>query len=330
MQYRHLGRWGVSVSPLCLGTMNFGWEETGTDEDESFGIMDRALEHGINFFDTANVYGWRKDGVRGEGVTERIIGRWFAQGGGRRERVVLATKVYGQMGEWPNESRLSAIHVRRACDESLRRLQTDHIDLYQFHHVDRETPWEEIWQAIETLVQAGKILYVGSSNFAGWHIAQANERASARNFVGLVSEQCRYNLTVRTVELEVLPACEHYGLGVIPWSPLAGGVLGGALRPPDDGRRATDSIRSEVDKRRGQLEAYEKLCAELGESPADVAVAWLLANPVVTAPIIGPRTVGQLDQAIRSTEVELSDEFLRELDRIFPGPGGPGPEAWAW
>jgi aryl-alcohol dehydrogenase-like predicted oxidoreductase len=330
MDYVHLGRLGLKVSPLCLGTMNFGWDVPGTDEEEAFRIMDRALDHGINFFDTANVYGWRGGNGRGEGITEQILGRWFAQGGRRRERVVLATKVYGEMGTWPNESRLSAVNIRRACDESLRRLQTDRIDLYQFHHVDRETPWEEIWQAIEQLVQAGKVLYAGSSNFGGWHISEANEAAKRRDFLGLVSEQCRYNLTVRTVEMEVLPACERYGLGVIPWSPLAGGILGGALQKAAEGRRASEQIRAEVDERRPQVEAYEALCGEMGERPADVAVAWLLANPVVTAPIIGPRTVDQLDAAMRSLEISLEPETVSRLDEIWPGPGGAAPEAWAW
>jgi aryl-alcohol dehydrogenase-like predicted oxidoreductase len=330
MEYVHLGRLGLKVSPLCLGTMNFGWDLPGTDEAEAFQIMDRALEHGINFFDTANVYGWYEGGGRGEGITEQILGRWFAQGDRRRDRVVLATKVYGDMGDWPNESRLSALNIRRACDASLRRLQTDHIDLYQFHHVDRDAPWDEVWQAIEQLVQAGKILYAGSSNFAGWHIVEANEAASRRHLLGLVSEQCKYNLLVRSVELEVLPACERYGLGVIPYSPLAGGILGGALRAIDEGRRSSEDSRAAVERLRSQLEAYEKLCADLGEAPGEVAVAWLLANPVVTAPIIGPRTVGQLDAALRSLEIDLSHQTLEELDDIFPGPGGPGPEAWAW
>lgn len=330
MEYVHLGRPGVKVSPLCLGTMNFGWDLPGTEEAEAFSIMDRAIEHGINFFDTANVYGWRKDGGRGEGITEQIVGRWLAQGGGRREKIVLATKVFSPMGEWPNESRLSALHIRRSCDESLRRLQTDHIDLYQFHHVDREAPWEEIWQAIEVLVQAGKVLYVGSSNFAGWHIAEANEAARARHFLGLVSEQCKYNLLVRSVELEVLPACERYGLGVMTYSPLAGGILGGALQKVSEGRRASEQTQADIERLHPQLEAWEKLCAELGERPADVALAWLLHNPVVTAPIIGPRNLEQLDGTLRALEIELADEVLGQLDDIFPGPGGPAPEAWAW
>jgi NDP-hexose C3-ketoreductase / dTDP-4-oxo-2-deoxy-alpha-D-pentos-2-ene 2,3-reductase len=330
MEHVHLGRLGLKVSPLCLGTMNFGWDVPGTDEDEAFRIMDRALEHGINFFDTANVYGWRQGGGRGEGITEQILGRWFAEGGGRRERVVLATKVYGEMGSWPNESRLSALNIRRACDASLRRLRTDYIDLYQFHHVDREAPWDEIWQAIEQLVQAGKILYAGSSNFAGWHIAQANEAAARMHFLGLVSEQCKYNLTVRSVELEVLPACERYGLGVIPYSPLAGGILGGALQKASAGRRASKQATNEIERRRSQLESYEKLCADMGAEPANVALAWLLSNPVVTAPIIGPRSVGQLDDATGALDVSMTPDILAGLDEIFPGPGGPGPEAWAW
>ena len=219
MEYTNLGRTGLKVSRLCLGTMNFGPE---TDEADSFTIMDKALDEGINFFDTANVYGWKI----GEGITEHIIGRWLSQGGGRREKIVLATKVYGRMGEGPNERRLSAYHIRHACEESLRRLQTDHIDLYQMHHIDRETSWDEIWQAMEQLVREGKVLYVGSSNFAGWHIAQAQCTAAARNFLGLVSEQSLYNLSSRTIELEVIPTCRAYGLGIIPWSPLAGACLG--------------------------------------------------------------------------------------------------------
>jgi aryl-alcohol dehydrogenase-like predicted oxidoreductase len=288
--------------------------------------MDRALDHGINFFDTANRYG-RDVSL---GYTEEIIGRWFAESKGRRDKVVLATKLFGKMGEWPNEGRLSALHIRRACEDSLRRLKTDHIDLYQMHHVDRDTPWEEIWQAMEVLVQQGKIIYVGSSNFAGWHIVQANEAAKQRHFMGLVSEQSLYNLTARTIELEVIPACAGYGVGVIPWSPLAGGLLAGALQGASQGRRANPNMQQRVDKWRKQLEAYEGLCQELGEQPADVALAWLLANPAVTGPIIGPRTQDQLDGSLRALDIELSPEVMQRLDEIFPGPGGPAPEAYAW
>ncbi|HZD17068.1 MAG TPA: aldo/keto reductase, partial [Actinomycetota bacterium] len=307
MRYVTLGRFGVKVSPLCLGTMNFGPE---TDEKDSFAIMDRALEEGINFFDTANVYG-RSEGV---GATETVLGNWFAQDGGRRDKVVLATKVYNTMGEWPNESRLSAYHIRRACEESLRRLQTDHLDLYQMHHIDRDAPWDEVWQAFETLVQQGKITYVGSSNFAGWHIAQANEAARARHRPGLVSEQCLYNLADRMSELEVLPASEAYGMGVLPYSPLGGGLLGGVLRKRERGRRSSQWLQEELARHRDRVEAYEGFCGDLGEEPAVVAIAWLLANPTVTAPIIGPRTLEQLDGPMRALDVELEEKALQRLD----------------
>jgi aryl-alcohol dehydrogenase-like predicted oxidoreductase len=323
VEHTHLGRTGLLVSRLCLGTMNFGPE---TSEEDSGVIMDRALEEGINFFDTANVYGWKQ----GEGVTEQILGRWFARGGGRRDKVVLATKVYGSMGDWPNERRLSALNIRRACEGSLRRLQTDYIDLYQMHHVDRDTPWEEIWQAMDLLVQQGKVLYVGSSNFAGWHIAKANEAARARNSLGLVSEQSLYNLAERSVELEVLPACRDYGVGVIPWSPLLGGLLGGALRKAREGRSVGEQQRRRLERYHPQVEEYEAFCDELGERPSDVALAWLLHQPGVTAPITGPRTVEQFEQSLRCLEVELDDKALARLDQIWPGPGGPAPEAYAW
>jgi len=323
MEYRHLGRLGVLVSPLCLGTMNF---PTHASEEEAHAVFDRALEHGINFFDTANRYG----GDPSKGLTEQILGRWFAKGEGRRDKVVLTTKVYGQTSEWPNHSKLSALNIRRACEASLRRLQTDHIDLYQMHHVDRDTPWDEIWQAMEQLVREGKVVYVGSSNFAGWHIARANETARDRHLLGLASEQCLYNLTERTVELEVLPACQAYGMGVLPWSPLAGGMLGGALHKADGGRRARPDVQRRIERHRRQLEGYEKLAADLGEEPATVALAWLLANPVVTAPIIGPRSVAQLDSAVRATRVKLDGDAMKRLDQMFRGPGGPAPEAFAW
>jgi aryl-alcohol dehydrogenase-like predicted oxidoreductase len=303
--------------------MNFGGL---TAESDAHAIMDRALELGINFFDTANVYG----GQRGEGVTEHIVGRWLAQGGGRREQMVLATKVYGRMGEGPNDARLSAYHIRRACDESLRRLHTDHIDLYQMHHIDRDTPWDEVWQAMEQLVQHGKVLYVGSSNFAGWQIAQACGTAAARHFLGLVSEQSLYNLFARTVELEVVPACEALGVGLLPWSPLAGGLLGGSLAAVHEGRRGSERIRARTEKHRERLEQYEGMCRELGETPANVAVAWLLHQPAVTAPILGPRTMEQLMDAARIPEISLPAEVRGRLDAIWPGPGGAAPEAYAW
>jgi aryl-alcohol dehydrogenase-like predicted oxidoreductase len=323
MEHIYLGRTGLKVSRLCLGTMNFG---PLTTEEDSFAIMDKALDLEINFFDTANVYGWKL----GEGITEQIIGRWFAQGGKRREKVVIATKVYNQMGNWPNERGLSAYHIRQACEDSLRRLQTDHIDIYQFHHVQRDTPWEEIWQAMETLVQQGKIIYAGSSNFGGWHIAQAQEAAMKRNYMGLVSEQSLYNLNARMIEMEVIPACRYYGLGLIPWSPLGGGLLGGVLKKMQEGRRASEGMQKNLEKHKPQVEAYESLCTTLGEHPADIALAWLLHNPAVTAPIIGPRTMEQLTGSLRALEVKLDSETLEKLDEIWPGPGGEAPEAYAW
>lgn len=323
MHYVHLGRSGLRVSRLCLGTMNFG---PHTSEADSGRIMDRALDLGINFFDSANVYGWKV----GEGVTEQIVGRWLAQGGGRREKVVLATKVYGRMGDWPNHSRLSALHIKRACEDSLRRLQTDYLDLYQMHHIDRDCPWEEIWQAMEQLCREGKVLYIGSSNFAGWHLAQAQEAARSRHFLGLISEQSLYNLLERTIELEVIPACQAYGIGIIPWSPLARGLLGGALDQSTSGRRAEADVRKDIELHRQKLETYEQWCRTVNAEPAAVALAWLLHQPAVTAPIIGPRTMDQLTTAMRSLELRLTAEQLKALDAIFPGPGGAAPEAYAW
>ncbi|MGN6504000.1 MAG: aldo/keto reductase [Tepidisphaeraceae bacterium] len=339
MKYTNLGRTGLKVSRFCLGTMNYGPQAS---EEESHAQMDKAHEIGINFFDTADVYGWKK----GEGVTEQIIGRWIAQGNHRRENTILATKVYNDMDfnerDITMKRGLSAVKIRRACDASLKRLRTDYIDLYQMHHVSRDTPWEEIWEAMETLVRQGKVIYVGSSNFAGWHIAAAQGAAKERHFLGLVSEQSKYSLMTRQIELEVLPACEHFGLGVIPWSPLESGILGGALEKAASGRRASDSIQQRIEKERPQLEKWENFCRELGEKPADVALAWMLANPVITAPIIGPRTMEQLTASTRALDITLSESHLKTLDRIFPGPKGPSdegysdwtkqraPEAYAW
>jgi aryl-alcohol dehydrogenase-like predicted oxidoreductase len=323
MQFTQLGRTGLRVSRICLGTMNFGPLTSAAD---SFSIMDSAHESGINFFDTANVYGRSA----GKGATETIVGDWFAQGGGRRERTVLATKLYGPMGDWPNEGQLSALNIRRALDASLQRLQTDYIDLYQFHHIDRATPWEEIWQAVEVAVAQGKILYAGSSNFAGWHLAQAQAAAARRNYLGLVSEQSIYNLLARTVELEVLPAAQHYGIGIIPWSPLQGGILGGVLRKErDSSRRVAGGAAQLVERHRSQLEDYEDFAAELGHEPGDVALAWLLAQPAVTAPIVGPRIQEHLDSAIRALDVALDEKALARLDEIFPG-HQTAPEDYAW
>ncbi|NJQ08500.1 aldo/keto reductase [Streptomyces lonarensis] len=328
MEYTQLGRTGLKVSRLVLGTMNFG---VHTEEADSHDVMDAALDAGINFFDTANVYGWGEN----KGRTEEILGTWFARGGGRRERTVLATKCYGSMQlddapVWPNNDKLSALNIRQAVDASLKRLQTDHIDLFQFHHVDRATPWEEIWQAVDVLVQQGKILYVGSSNHAGWNIAQANETAARRGSLGLVSEQCLYNLTERRAEMEVIPAANAYGLGVIPWSPLGSGLLGGVLRKEREGSAGARSARAlENSALRDKIQAYEDLLDKHGLEPGEVALAWLLTRPGVTGPIVGPRVADHLDSALRAVELKLSEELLAGLDEIFPGPG-PSPEAFAW
>ncbi|MFE5024450.1 aldo/keto reductase [Streptomyces sp. NPDC056656] len=331
MKYTQLGRTGLKVSRLVLGTMNFGPQ---TDEADSHAIMDTALASGINYFDTANVYGWGEN----KGRTEEIIGSWFAQGGDRRDKTVLATKVYGNMAgagtdsPWPNHDKLSAVNIRRAVEASLKRLGTDYIDIYQFHHVDRETPFEEIWQAIDVLIQQGKILYAGSSNFPGYKIAQANEKAAARGTLGLVSEQCLYNLAERRAEMEVIPAAQEYGLGVIPWSPLHGGLLGGVIKKEvEGGRRASGRAADALanPQTRAQLQAYEDLLDKHGLAPGEAALAWLLTRPGVTGPIVGPRTSEQLDSALRAVELELSEELLTGLDEIFPGPG-PSPEAFAW
>ena len=287
--------------------------------------MDAALGYDINFFDTANRYG----GPENFGRTEEIIGRWFAKGGGRREKVVLATKLYGPMDPWANNRGVSALNIRRACDASLKRLQTDYIDLYQMHHIDRATPWEEVWQAMEVLVAQGKILYVGSSNFGGWHIAQAQEEAKARNFMGLISEQSIYNLVTRDIEREVIPAALNYGLGIMPWSPLHGGLLGGILKKQDSKRRLEGRSKEFFDAKRPQIEKYEAFCESLGHEPADVALAWLLAQPAVAAPIIGPRTQDQLVRSLQALAVTLSAADLATLDEIFPG-YKTSPEDYAW
>lgn len=323
MEYTHLGRSGLKVSRLVLGTMNFGPQ---TSEEDSHRIMDAAHDAGINYFDTANVYGQHK----GRGATETIVGNWFAQGGRRRERTVIATKLYGDMGDWPNENRLSALNIRRALDASLQRLQTDYIDIYQFHHIDRDTPWDEIWQAIETAVAQGKILYAGSSNFAGWHIATAQAEARKRNQLGLVSEQSIYNLLTRQVELEVLPAAQANGVGVIAWSPLHGGLLGGVIRKHNEGKRRLEGRAAEtLEKHRDAIEAYEDFAAQLGHEPGDLALAWLLTRPGVTGPIIGPRTHEQLDGGLRALDIHLDDAALARLDEIFPG-HKTAPEDYAW
>ena len=326
MAYGHVGRSGLMVSRIGLGTMAFGFT---VDESTSGAVMDAAVDAGINYFDTADVYGGPQspDMAKGYGISEEVIGRWL-QRSGHRDDIVLATKVYQPMGLGPNDRRLSAYHIRRACEASLRRLQTDHIDLYQMHHVDRATPWEEIWQAMEQLVREGKISYVGSSNFAAWDVALAQSAASARHFMGLTSEQSLYNLAVRAVELELIPALRHLGIGLIPYSPLHAGLLAGVLDAANEGSVASET-QHRIDAHRDQLEAYEGLCRDLDAKPADVALAWLLRNPVVSTAIVGATTIEELRSDLGALSVHMDAEVIERLDQIWPGPGE-APQAYAW
>ena len=342
MQYKKLGRTGTIVSRICLGTMNWG---PHTEEKDAFRLMDMALDAGINYFDTANNYG--AAGTIGyKGWTEEIIGRWFAQGGNRRERVVLATKLYDNMQSdrdgINNFQGLSSRKIRRHLEDSLVRLQTDHVDVYQMHHVDRHAGWEELWEAFEGAVRAGKTIHIGASNFAAWHLAKAQAAAKGRNFMGIVSTQEKYNLLCRLLELEVLPACQDFGIAFNAWSPLDGGMLNGKAFSPDAGSRGTARDKdgnftynaAYAEAHRAKFEAFSDLCAEIGENEAVVAMAWLLSNPGLTSVIMGPRTIQHLEVGLRATEIELSHDVKARLEEIFPGPGKRGrhfaPEAYAW
>lgn len=321
MDYRGLGRSGLKVSPLCLGTMNFG---PRTSEGEAFRILDAALDAGINFVDTANQYG----GHLGVGATEALLGRWFASNPGKRDKVVLATKVHEPMSDDVNDRGLSARHIRHACEASLVRMGIDHIDLYQMHHIDRSVPVDETWQAMERLIAQDKISYVGTSNFPGWAIAQLNERALARGGLGTVSEQSLYNLLERRVELEVLPACEAYGAGVIVWSPLAGGLLAGRTTS-SGGRRSEETQMAQRREHETALAGFEALAGDLSTSPAALAIAWLLHQPGVTSAIIGPATFAQFESLREAADIALDEAALAALDALFP-PVGQAPEAYAW
>ena len=305
---------------LCLGTMNFG---AITSEEESFKIMDLALEMGINFFDTANGYGGKP------GVTESIIGRWLAQGGGRREQIVLATKVWTRMGEGPNLGfGVSAYKIKNQVEDSLRRLQTDRIDLYQMHYVDRAVTWEEKWGAFEDLVRLGKVIYVGSSNYAAWDIATAQGYARQRGFLGFVSEQLHYSLISRDAEREIFPCCQAHGIGLLTFGPLNSGLLCGleARQQKKGVRRLQEHVDDLEQRHREKLVAYEEFCKEIGEAPADIAIAWQLHNPLITSPIIGPRTPDQLKTIKRALEITLDESAMAKLDEIFPSPGQYAPE----
>jgi NDP-hexose C3-ketoreductase / dTDP-4-oxo-2-deoxy-alpha-D-pentos-2-ene 2,3-reductase len=319
MKCRNLGRSALKVSALCLGTMNFG---PRTGEADSFAILDAAVDAGINFIDTANQYGGRL----GVGATETLLGKWLERNRGKRDRLVLATKVHEPMSEDVNDRGLSARHIQMACDASLKRLKVDHIDLYQMHHIDRRAPVEEIWQAMDRLIAQGKITYVGCSNFPGWKIAQANEHAARSGRLGLISEQGLYNLIERRAEMEVIPACEAYGLSLIVWSPLAGGVLAGG-EADAGGRRA--ALGDAAAERRDALDRFQALCGELGQAPSVVALAWLLHQPSVASAIIGPASLAQFAGVAQASDIALNDEILARIDGIFP-PCGPTPEAYAW
>jgi aryl-alcohol dehydrogenase-like predicted oxidoreductase len=298
--------------------MNFG---PHTPTNDAHRILDRAVDAGINLIDTADQYG----GSLGVGTTESILGEWLARRTDR-DRLVLATKVHEPMGDGPNDRGLSAAHIRQACDASLTRLGVDHIDLYQLHHLDREASWDEIYAATDRLVAAGKITYLGTSNFPAWVLSAGMERAGIRSTLGPVSEQSLYHLANRTIEMEVIPAAQHYGIGILPWSPLGGGLLAGAASGTSP--RARDA-RDAAPELAARLDAWEQLCADIGHPPATVALSWVRDRPGVVAPIAGVRTEAQLDDALRSLELTLDAEVRSRLDEIFPGPG-PAPEAYAW
>jgi NDP-hexose 2,3-enoyl reductase len=320
-----LGRTGLTVSRLCLGTVNFGGR---VEEREAFLLLDHALASGITLVDTADSYGWRVH----KGHTEETIGRWLALRG-RRDDVVIATKVGSPMGPGVNDRGLSVRHIVSACEASLRRLGTDWIDLYQMHSMDRSVPWDEIWQAMELLIAQGKVRYVGSSNAAGWDLAAAQETARRRNAPGLASEQCLYNPLVRHPELEIIPAARAYGIGVLVWSPLHSGLLGGVVRKTEDGtavKSAQGRAATALDRHRGTVAEYERFCREIDRDPAEAGLSWGLSRPGVTSLIIGPRIPEHIDGALRALDEPLCEPELARLDTLFPpvGRGGPAPDAW--
>ena len=333
MHYTSLGKSNLQVSNICLGTMHFG---NRTSEEDAFKIMDRALEMGINFWDTANVY----SGSGRRGTSEAIIGRYFQSNPGSRDRVVLATKVYGPMEDVddPNyERRVSAYKVRKHVNDSLERLQTDRIDLYQVHHFDRAITLEEFWGTFEKLITDGKVLYMGSSNFPGWGLAKFQMAAMQRKSMGFISEQTMYNLLCRWPELEVLPAAQNMGIGIIPYMPLAGGILTAKVQSVGGSRTASVENEYGIAVSSDQIRAYQELCSDLGESPVAVAIAWTLTQPAVSSAIVGIRTLSHLDDMERASELKLTKETLTHLDELFDvnqgrpiRTGKSAPEAYAW
>jgi aryl-alcohol dehydrogenase-like predicted oxidoreductase len=321
MKYRKLGNTGLSVSTLCLGTMTFGeadensfMHKVGCDEPTSHAILDRARDAGVNFIDTADVYGQ-------DGLSERVIGSWFAQGGGRREETVLATKFRFVMGDGPNKSGAARYRIRACVEDSLRRLRTDHIDLYQIHMQDLDTPEDELIRALDDLVSAGKVLYVGCSNYAGWKLVDSLWRSRSQNRVGFVTQQMQYSLMERGVEREHAPIAREFGVGILPWSPLAGGFLTGKYRkgaaPPEGAR--LDKWRSRYDgfdteRNWRTLEAVLAVAEETGATASQVSLAWLIHKPGVSSVIFGARSLEQLDGNLPAGDLSLSVDQMARLD----------------
>lgn len=314
MEYTNLGNTHLKVSRLCLGTMNFGVK---TEEKQAFRIMDMALDAGINFFDTANNYGMT---IHKEGITEQILGRWFAQDRSKRQRVVLTTKVHECMRnplDGPNDEQgLSRFKIRRHFEESLKRLGTDHVEIYFMHHYDRQMNMEEVADTFAWLIAQGRVDYMGTSNFPAWALADLCTMTEYRHIPGPVCEQHKYNLMCRTAELEVIPSVRKHKVGLVTYSPLGNGMMKKCGEPSEGSGQEP-------------LAKFAALCRELGEKPADVAIAWILHNPTVTAPIMGPSTPEQFTGTLKALEIRLPQDFLEKLDEIFPGPGE-APESYAW
>lgn len=332
MKYGYLGKSNLEVSKVCLGTMHIG---NRVDDETAFRIMDKAVDMGINFFDTANIYG----AVPGQ--TEDVIGRWMKQGN-RRDKIVLTTKGYQNLifdRYVPNESDgISMYKFRRTMEDSLRRLQTDHVDIYQIHHLDRRVSVEEFWETMERLIDKDYTSYVGTSNFSGWGLAKFQMAAKARGRVGIVSEQTMYNLLCRYSELEVIPAAQDLGIGVMAYMPMAGGLLAGKTH--DTAGFRTNQVVGEYNipyEQNEMLDKYQKMCAELGEKPSDVACAWVLGNPGVSTVVVGVRTMEHLEALDHVSELVLPEDFRKDLDELFHIDKGRGlrnnlpmPEAYAW
>ncbi|MCX4241163.1 aldo/keto reductase [Paraliomyxa miuraensis] len=320
MDYRQLGPTGLRVSTLCLGTMTFGeadensfMHQVGCDERTSFAIMDRALDAGVNFFDTADVYGQ-------DGLSERVIGKWFEKHG-RRDEVVLATKFRFVMGKGPNKSGASRYRIVKTVEDSLRRLETDRIDLYQIHMQDIDTPEEETLRALDDLVRQGKVLYLGCSNYAAHRLVDSLWISKTQGLERFVTAQMQYSLVTRDIEREHVSVCREHGLGILPWSPLGAGFLTGKYRkgaPPPEGSRLEkwkDRLgRFDNERNWRILEAVDRVAEQTGGTPSQVALAWLLRKPQVTSVIFGARSLQQLDDNLKAAELRLDDAHMSALD----------------